>query len=131
MLLGHYAAALAAKRAARAAVVIGACVLSHWLLDALAHPPDLPLGLSGGSPKVGLGLWHSLPATALVEGALLAGGLALYSRGRRLPAAFAAALSLLFAGALLAPPPSAARTVALFALGQWLFVFWAWRLERG
>lgn len=113
----------------RAASVIALCVLSHWLLDAIAHRPDMPLGLSAGTAKVGLGLWNSVAATALVEGGLFAAGLALYSRGRRFPSAFAAALFLLFAGALFGTPPLDARAVALSALGQWLFVLWAWHLD--
>ena len=41
----------------RAALVLGVCVFSHWLLDAPMHTPDMPL-LGDGSPKVGLGLWR-------------------------------------------------------------------------
>ena len=41
-------------------------VLSHWLLDALVHRPDLPL-TPFGEARVGLGLWNSMTATLLVE----------------------------------------------------------------
>ena len=47
---------------------------SHWLLDLVVHRPDLPF-YPGPSPKVGLGLWHSLPGTLVVELGLLAVGL--------------------------------------------------------
>ena len=43
----------------RGALVVGLLVLSHWLLDVLAHTPDLPL-LFDRSPEVGLGLEYSL-----------------------------------------------------------------------
>ena len=58
-----------ARRERRAALVIGAGVLSHWILDAISHRPDLLL-IPGGQIKVGLELWNSLPATLLVEGSL-------------------------------------------------------------
>src|SRR5262245_11967755 len=51
----------------RAALLVGGLVLSHWILDAIVHIPDLPL-YPGQSPKVGLGLWNSVPMTILVEG---------------------------------------------------------------
>ena len=53
------------RRPWREALVVGAGVVSHWLLDFLTHRPDLPLW--PGGPKVGLGLWNSVPATIGVE----------------------------------------------------------------
>src|SRR5256885_13790972 len=53
-------------------------VLSHWVLDAVSHRPDMPIGIHG--PYVGLGLWYSKLATVLVEGALFAAGVTLYVR---------------------------------------------------
>lgn len=53
-------------------LVVGSLVLSHWLLDAASHRPDLPLTFAAGSAKVGLGLWYWVPWTLLVEGAMLA-----------------------------------------------------------
>src|SRR5688572_13656256 len=46
------------RRPRPAALLAGALVVSHWVLDWVAHRPDLPL--RPGSPtKVGLGLWNS------------------------------------------------------------------------
>ena len=48
----------------RSSIIVGLVVLSHWVLDFISHPmypetdADLPL-LFAGSPKVGLGLWHT------------------------------------------------------------------------
>ena len=56
--------------------VIGLAVFSHWLLDFVVHPPDLPL-LFNGSPTAGLGLYTSGPgviASIALELGLLAGG---------------------------------------------------------
>lgn len=57
--------------------VVGALVLSHWLLDAPMHRPDLPLW-PGSSVLVGGGLWNSIPATIAVEFVLFALGLWLF-----------------------------------------------------
>ena len=64
----------------RTSAVFGLVVFSHWVLDFIVHPPDLPL-LFEGSPLVGLGLWASGPgliASTVLEVILLAGGIALY-----------------------------------------------------
>jgi hypothetical protein len=68
----------------RTSVVIGLLILSHWGLDFIVHPPDLPL-LGEGSPTVGLGLWTSgrgLVLSALLELVLLAGGISIYRINR-------------------------------------------------
>ena len=64
------------------ALVLALLVLSHWVLDFASHRPDMPLTLHG-TERVGLGLWNSLPATILVEGALLAAGTLIYVRATR------------------------------------------------
>jgi hypothetical protein len=59
-------------------LLVGAVVLSHWLLDALVHVPDLPL--YGDQHKQGLGLWNHAPLSLALETALFFGALALYYR---------------------------------------------------
>jgi hypothetical protein len=69
----------------RSAIVIGSVVMSHWFLDFIVHPPELPL-FFGGSPLVGLGLWSTATGfrfSAFLELAMLAGGLAIYLVQRR------------------------------------------------
>jgi membrane-bound metal-dependent hydrolase YbcI (DUF457 family) len=61
------------------AIVLGAAVFSHWVLDFVVHTPDLPL-LGDGSTKFGLGLWNSAWLTFFLEAAVLLGGLWLYLR---------------------------------------------------
>ena len=53
----------------RVSLLVGGVVVSHWLLDLVTHRPDLPLW--PGGPLVGLGVWNSIAATLLLEGALL------------------------------------------------------------
>ena len=56
-----------------AGIVVGAAVISHWLLDAVVHLGDLPL-TPWSAPSVGLGLWR-WPLTGLgLELGLLTGG---------------------------------------------------------
>ena len=69
----------AVRRSARNAWILGACVISHWLLDLIVHRPDLPI-VPGLKTYVGLGLWNSIPATIIVEGLLFVIGIVLYLR---------------------------------------------------
>lgn len=70
---------------ATGAVVLGACVLSHWVLDLVTHRPDLPI--YPGGPTVGLGLWNSAAGTVLVEGLMFVAGVAIYLTTTRARAA--------------------------------------------
>jgi hypothetical protein len=64
-------------RYARGALVAGILVFSHWVLDWVSHRPDLTLFPWGG-PRVGLGLWNSVAATAVTEVAMFVVGLGIY-----------------------------------------------------
>lgn len=75
------AVVLGATRDRVSALVTGALVFSHWVLDLVSHRPDLPLW--PGGPRVGLGLWYSVPATLVVEGAIFAGGVWIYVAATR------------------------------------------------
>jgi hypothetical protein len=120
----------------RTAAWLGVLVLSHWVLDALSHRPDMPVW--PGGPKVGLGLWDFLGATVVVEYVLFLGGAWLYlratrarnRRGNLLFALFVITLSALYAASLLGPPPPDVRTLALTALAGWLFVAWGYWIDR-
>ncbi len=120
-----------------AALVLIGTVVSHWLLDWITHRPDLPLGLGDG-PKVGLGLWNSLPATLAVEGALLAVGLVVYLRttrardrtGRWALVALVVFLVGVYLASVFGPPPPSPRAVAATALSMWLLVAWGYWIDR-
>ena len=126
------AACFWAFRDQRGALVVGALVVSHWLLDAIVHRPDLLL-VPGGSIAVGAALWNVPVVSALLEAALFAGGLALYLRTvrgqvRRWPLlALCALLLVIFVADIVGPPPPSINAVALAGLAQWLLVaagFW-------
>jgi len=55
--------------------------VSHWVLDWITHAPDLPL--YPGGPRVGLGLWHSVAATMVIETLVFLAGLFIYTRTTR------------------------------------------------
>lgn len=124
------------RRDARGAAWLGALVVSHWGLDAIAHRPDMPLW--PGGPRVGLGLWYSLPATLAVEFALFAVGVALFlsaSRARdRMGSVLFWALVVTLVGvylsAVFGPPAPSVRVLAMSGLLGWLFVGWAYWVDR-
>jgi hypothetical protein len=106
------------------ALVVGATVLSHALLDALVHVAGLPV-LGPGSSRLGLGLWrHPGPELALEAG--LAGlGWALYlgapgaARGGArwaLGGLVALCAGLTAAGGLAPAPPPGAGPMAVTSL---------------
>jgi hypothetical protein len=123
-------------RYVRGAAMIGAGVVSHWVLDVLSHRPDMPL--FPGSAKIGFGLWNSLAATVLVEGAAFAAGVWLYARGTRARDAvgrwawwgLVAVLGIIYAGNLAGSPPPSSTAVAALALAAWIFPVWAWWVDR-
>jgi membrane-bound metal-dependent hydrolase YbcI (DUF457 family) len=122
------------RRERRAAIVLAALVLSHWLLDAIVHRPDLLL-VPGGHLAIGFGLWRSVTATLIVELGIFAFGLLLYLRAtkgapRNAFAALAGALVLIYLGNLFGPPPPSIEAVAWVGQAQWLIVLAAYWVER-
>lgn len=119
-------------RNARVALLIAAGVLSHWLLDVIAHRPDVPVLPAG--PYVGLGLWNSVAATLVTELGLFIAALTVYLRGGLPRGAkfwgMIAVLLVSYFGAAFGPPPPDVRTLAFSALAVWLFVLWGWWIDR-
>jgi hypothetical protein len=124
----------------QAAAMVGVAVLSHYPLDVLVHIADLPLTGAENSPKLGLGLWNSLTWTLVAEGLVLAAGVALYlkSRSHRHPvrkgrfAALLLVLVLVYAAAMLGPPPSSVTIIGLADIPLLLFlaILAAWADRR-
>jgi hypothetical protein len=124
-------------RSSRARLVLAALVFSHWVLDLIAHRPDLPLA-PGDSAKLGLGLWNSVPGTLAVEGALMFAGVWAYLRatrasdaaGRYAIGALVAFYVVLWLASVVSPPPPSDRAVAWVGLASWLLPLWAAWADR-
>ena len=121
----------------RGALVMGILVVSHWFLDLVVHRPDLPLWPGASSPKFGWGLWNSVAGSYAIEFAIYAIGVALYVRGTRALDkigswglwTYVIVLAGLFVASNGTPPPNA-RVLAWTALAIWLFVPWAWWVDK-
>ena len=126
-----------AKRNTKGALLIGLCVVSHWVFDLIVHRPDLPL-YPVHSPRLGLGLWNSMIGTLIVEGLILAVGVTLYLRVTRSKNrigsyglwALVAFLVLVYASNVLGPPPPSVAAIAWAGQLQWLLVAWAYWVDK-
>jgi membrane-bound metal-dependent hydrolase YbcI (DUF457 family) len=125
------------RKNARAAMVLGIVVLSHWLLDLVAHRPDLPI-VPGGA-LFGLGLWNSVAATLAVESAMFIAGLALYLNATRAKDragsigfwALVAVLIVSYLGAAFGPLPPSVEAIAWAGLaGGLLTAVWGYWIDR-
>ncbi len=123
----------------RRTLIVMLAVASHWFLDLVVHVPDLPL-LDNDSPKLGLGLWRSIPATLTVELGVLLAGLCLllfWRPSRKHPPRTVRLLTVtavlvgLFLGSLFGPPPPSIKAVYLSGLLAAPVLLWlAWWADR-
>lgn len=127
----------ATRRYPKGTWIVGAGVFSHWILDAVVHRSDLLL-IPGGETYMGLGLWNSLAGSVVVELALFTIGIVLYLRstvaldriGRYGLWSLIAFLLVIQAGNYAGNPPPGETAVAIVGLAQWVFVPWAYWIER-
>jgi hypothetical protein len=125
------------RRRWQGSLVVCCAVFSHWLLDFISHRPDLPIA-PGLQTVVGLGLWNSIIGTILIESALFFTGIYFYVRitkatdwiGKYAFWGLIAMLSLSYIANILAPPPSNMHAVAIAGLSQWIFIYWAYWIDR-
>jgi hypothetical protein len=122
-------------RAGSVAVWIG--VNSHWILDWISHAPDMPIYPSG--PRLGLGLWNSIPGTMIVELLMFALGVGLYVRttrardrvGRYALLGYVILLLLAYVSDRFSDPPSSVNQVVWFGiLAECIVIPWAWWFDR-
>lgn len=110
-----------------------ALVVSHWVLDFASHAPDMPLWPGPSSPKLGLGLWYSIPATLIVEGAMWIVGIVLFLRmpgpltvGAKIAFwSLVVVCTVMWASGPWGPLPPSERALGWFGLIGWLIVPWA------
>jgi membrane-bound metal-dependent hydrolase YbcI (DUF457 family) len=126
------------RRSPRGAAILFAAVLSHWVLDWIAHRPDMPLA-PGVPTYFGLGLWASIPATLLLEGGFWLAAVVFYARafppkGRAGIFAYwtvVALLTLAWYGNISGPPPRDPRATPYVSLTLFsLAVAWAYWMDR-
>ena len=68
----------------RTSLIVGLVVFSHWVLDLIVHPAELPLFFNG-SAMVGFGLWTSGPglvASIIQEIIMIIAGVVIYMTAR-------------------------------------------------
>jgi hypothetical protein len=118
------------RRDLKTAAVVGLVLPTHWVLDYVSHRPDMPL--YPGGPKVGLGMWNSLPLSLIVEYGLFVAGILLYMRATRpkQPHAYVlwaliGFLAVAYPASVFGPPPPSVRVLALTAISIWLTIPWA------
>jgi hypothetical protein len=124
------------KREGRDALLVGALVPTHWILDFVAHRPDMPI--YPGGAKYGLGMWNSIALTLVVEYVLFAAGIAMYvsvARAKDKTGIFAfwslvVLLGVLYPASLFGPPPPNTQVLGESALAMWLTVPWAAWADR-
>ena len=118
-------------------MTLGLLVFSHWVLDVVTHRPDMPVTI-GGAPRVGFGLWNSVPATVAIELLLFAAGIRIYHRatiardrtGTVALWTLVAFLIVIYVANVLGPPPPNAAAVAWAANAMWLLVLWGFWADR-
>ena len=124
------------RRNLSGALLVGCLVPTHWLLDFIAHRPDMPI--YPGGAKYGLGMWNSLPLTIVVEYVLFTAGIAIYlsvthAKDRTGNLALWSLLGLLavvYPASVFGPPPPSVQALAWSAFAIWLTVPWAAWADR-
>jgi hypothetical protein len=119
------------------ALLVGLAVFSHWILDFIAHPRDLPI--YDNTWNVGLGLWNYRVPEFALEIALIAGGIILYLARNAMPLirkiaviAFGIALVVVQIGDTFVPrtPLTAEATAISVWIFYTLFVLVAFLVEK-
>lgn len=125
------------RKNTKGAVILGLCVISHWVLDLIVHIPDLPL-YPGDSPKMGFGLWNSVAASLILEFVIFFAGVFIYNKtttakNKKGSLGFAGLVIfflLVHMSNIFGPPPPSVAAIAWAGQLQWLFIIWAYWIDR-
>ncbi len=105
-------------------MLVGLAVLSHWILDFIAHPRDL--SIYDNRWKVGLGFWNYRGPEFALEVALLVAGIVLYLRRNVVSAAHKWGVILFGMGLVVIQVgdtfvPRSPLTAQMTVVGAWVF----------
>lgn len=125
------------KKNYKTAILLGLLVISHWILDFITHAPDLPL-IPGLELKVGLGLWNSLIFTLLFEVAIFSVGLFYYLKVTKAKNkqgnygfwGLIIFLLVIYIMNVFGSTPPNEEAIAWAGNLQWLFIIWAYWVDR-
>lgn len=125
------------KKNLRTSILLGALVISHWILDFISHRADLPL-VPWSNIKVGLGLWNSLPLTIIVEGLIFCTGAWFYisyvrannKRGFYRIWGLLIFLAVIYINNIFASPPPNEEAIGLVGLSQWIIIAWGYWIDK-
>jgi hypothetical protein len=120
-----------------ALMTLGLLVFSHYVLDVIAHRPDMPITI-GGAQKIGLGLWNHPGTTLAVESAMFIGGALIYSMvtrardrvGRLALWSLIGFMAAIYFANLYGPPPPNVQAIAIAGHLLWIFVLWGYWIDR-
>ncbi|PKL87176.1 MAG: hypothetical protein CVV23_16685 [Ignavibacteriae bacterium HGW-Ignavibacteriae-2] len=125
------------KKSIKSSIILGALVLSHWILDLFTHIPDLPI-LPWSEFKVGFGLWNSVLFTVIIEGFIFAAGSYLYLTSTKAENkkgsiglwSLLGFLIIIYISNLAGSPPPDQLAIAIVGQSQWLLIIWAYWIDR-
>lgn len=129
------------RRSRTGALVLGAAVFSHWVLDWITHRPDLQIA-PGAAARVGLGLWNHPTLEVMLESAMFAAAVILYATQTRARdrqgiwgfLGFVAFIMFIWVGNVAGPQPTPSpgivRTIGVMGLALWVLVPWAAWFDR-
>ena len=125
------------KKEKTAAVILGAVVLSHWILDLITHRPDLEI-IPGTGMMAGFGLWNSVIGTIVVEGTIFGIGVFYYwksttaknKKGEYGLWGLVAFLVLTYFMNLFGPPPESVDAIPFVGFALWILVAWAYWIDK-
>lgn len=118
----------------KSSILLAGLVFSHWILDFITHRPDLQI-TPFSEYRVGLGLWNYPVLEIILEVGLFFLGVYLYYNTVRPKRKIAFWLLIGFFLVihimnLLGSSPPSIEAVAWVANLMWLFVIWAWWIEK-
>ena len=125
------------KRNLYRSLVLGSVVVSHWILDLFVHIPDLPL-YPGSDVFLGFGLWNHKVIAVALESLIFIAGLIYYLKSTKTKNKIGVFgfwglilfLVLIYLSNLVGSPPPNVQAIAWAGEMQWIFVIWAYWVDR-